>query len=109
MCACASASAIPGRKDRVTGYVLHDFAKADHAWLEPLLGAIAEEAPYLAEGARRQVPVARGACGAGRSRAQKPAPRIKPAARRKETESAAKEHKPEQGTLAEQLRRWFGS
>src|SRR4029078_8525806 len=30
----------PGRKDRVTGHVLHDFSKADHAWLEPLLGAI---------------------------------------------------------------------
>jgi len=41
----------PGRKDAVSGYVLHDFAKADHAWLEPLLGAIAEAAPHLAEGA----------------------------------------------------------
>ncbi len=51
MCACASASAIPGSKDLVTGHVLHDFAKADHDWLEPLLGAIADEAPYLAEGA----------------------------------------------------------
>ena len=33
------------------GYVLHNFAKADSAWLEPLLGAIAAEAPLLAEGA----------------------------------------------------------
>ena len=41
----------PGRKELVTGHVLHDFAKADNAWLEPLLGAIAEEAPYLADGA----------------------------------------------------------
>ena len=41
----------PGRKDAVSGYVLHDFAKADYAWLEPLLGAIAEAAPHLAEGA----------------------------------------------------------
>ena len=41
----------PGRKEAVSGYVLHDFAKADHAWLEPLLGAIAEAAPHLAEGA----------------------------------------------------------
>ena len=30
---------------------LRDFAKAEHDWLEPLLGAIAAEAPYLAEGA----------------------------------------------------------
>ena len=41
----------PGQKDLVTHHVLHDFAKADHAWLEPLLDAIAAEAPYLAEGA----------------------------------------------------------
>ena len=41
----------PGHKDLVSGYVLHDFAKADYAWLEPLLGAIAEAAPDLAGGA----------------------------------------------------------
>jgi PTH1 family peptidyl-tRNA hydrolase len=40
----------PGQSDRVKGYVLHNFAKADAAWLEPLLGAIAAEAPLLAEG-----------------------------------------------------------
>ena len=31
-------------------YVLHDFAKADAAWLEPLLDAIADAAPRLAAG-----------------------------------------------------------
>jgi PTH1 family peptidyl-tRNA hydrolase len=41
----------PGRADRVKGYVLHNFAKADSAWLEPLLGTIAADAPLLAEGA----------------------------------------------------------
>ncbi len=41
----------PGRGDRVKGYVLHNFAKADSAWLKPLLDAIAAEAPLLAEGA----------------------------------------------------------
>jgi PTH1 family peptidyl-tRNA hydrolase len=40
----------PGQSDRVKGYVLHNFAKADRAWLEPLLAAIAAEAPFLAEG-----------------------------------------------------------
>lgn len=40
----------PGRKEAVAGYVLNDFAKADAAWLEPLLDAIAEHAPLLAEG-----------------------------------------------------------
>lgn len=40
----------PGAKERVPGYVLHDFAKADADWLEPLLDAIADNAPLLAEG-----------------------------------------------------------
>lgn len=40
----------PGAKERVPGYVLHDFAKADRDWLEPLLDAIADNAPLLAEG-----------------------------------------------------------
>ena len=30
--------------------MLQNFPKADHAWLEPLLGAIAAEAQYLAKG-----------------------------------------------------------
>ena len=32
----------PGDRSQVTSHVLKDFAKADQAWLEPLLGAIAE-------------------------------------------------------------------
>jgi PTH1 family peptidyl-tRNA hydrolase len=40
----------PGRKDLVHAYVLHDFAKADVAWLEPLIDDVAREAASLAEG-----------------------------------------------------------
>ena len=40
----------PGDRDRVTGWVLHDFAKADQAWLEPLLDAVADGFPLLAAG-----------------------------------------------------------
>ena len=40
----------PGDKDRVTGHVLGDFAKADKAWLEPLLDAVAEHAGLLVAG-----------------------------------------------------------
>ena len=32
----------PGHKDRVTGYVLNDFSKADGEWLPPLLDAVAD-------------------------------------------------------------------
>lgn len=38
----------PGDKRLVSNYVLGDFAKADEAWLDPLLGAVAAEAPLLA-------------------------------------------------------------
>ncbi len=55
----------PGHKDRVSAYVLHDFAKADAEWLDDVLRGIGDGAPDLAEGeasrfmnaiARRVVP-----------------------------------------------------
>src|SRR5581483_7183761 len=93
----------PGSKDLVTGYVLRDFAKPEHEWLEPLLGAIAENAPYLAEGAndKFQSRVAH-AMQSEPDEAEKPAPRAK------ESEAEAKSEAP-QGTLASKLRRWLGS
>src|SRR5690606_31507653 len=51
----------PGSKEAVVPYVLHDFAKADQEWLDPLLDAIADAAGRLAAGdvARFQSDVAR--------------------------------------------------
>ena len=40
----------PGHKDRVTGYVLGNYAKAEMDPLADLLGAVAAEAPWLAAG-----------------------------------------------------------
>lgn len=40
----------PGHKDRVTQYVLQDFAKADAAWLDDLLRGVSAAAPWLAQG-----------------------------------------------------------
>ncbi|MDQ7017855.1 MAG: aminoacyl-tRNA hydrolase [Robiginitomaculum sp.] len=40
----------PGDKALVTHYVLHDFAKEDAGWLDPLLDAITDAAPLLAGG-----------------------------------------------------------
>ncbi|MBX3496331.1 MAG: aminoacyl-tRNA hydrolase [Parvibaculum sp.] len=41
----------PGEKDRVLGAVLGDFSKAEMKdWVEPLIDAIADAAPLLAEG-----------------------------------------------------------
>ncbi len=40
----------PGHKDRVSGYVLSDFAKADRDWLDDLMRGISDGAPALARG-----------------------------------------------------------
>jgi PTH1 family peptidyl-tRNA hydrolase len=40
----------PGHKDAVAGYVLHDFAKSDQDWLDPLLQGLSEGAEDLARG-----------------------------------------------------------
>lgn len=40
----------PGHKDRVAGYVLSDFAKADQGWLDDLLRGISDGAEALAAG-----------------------------------------------------------
>ena len=40
----------PGDKARVQSHVLGDFAKADHDWLDPLLEAVGDHAPLLAQG-----------------------------------------------------------
>ena len=40
----------PGHKDRVSAYVLSDFAKADQDWLERLLQGVADGAPARARG-----------------------------------------------------------
>ncbi len=40
----------PGEKGRVTGHVLRDFTKADRAWLDPTLEAVADATPILLSG-----------------------------------------------------------
>lgn len=40
----------PGAKERVLGHVLGDFSKADAAWVDPMLDAMADAAPLLAQG-----------------------------------------------------------
>lgn len=88
----------PGRKDLVTGYVLHDFSKSDYDWLEPMLGAIAAEAPHLADGANDKFQSAI----AHRMRSDNEAPEPDPKPAKKTAGS------PERG-LAGRLKRWLGS
>ncbi len=78
----------PGVKDAVAHYVLHDFAKAEYEWLDPLLDAMADAAPLPGERRRRPLPVAMVASATREEEAaeeEAPAP-----APRKETAKPAK-------------------
>jgi peptidyl-tRNA hydrolase, PTH1 family len=106
----------PGSKDLVSPYVLHDFAKADREWLEPLLDAIAEAAGRLAAGddERFLTDVARALQGdekpekgkarskppepAETERSTDPPPSASPAGERQATRA---------GALAENLKKWL--
>lgn len=75
----------PGHKDRVAGYVLSDFAKAEEAMLDDLLRGISDGAPALAagDGARFQNAVAARTSpprNSGTRPAAAPAPATSPAA-----------------------------
>jgi peptidyl-tRNA hydrolase, PTH1 family len=101
----------PGSKDAVTHYVLNDFAKAESAWIEPLLDAIAASATWLAKGdtARFQSDVARLTMAAddkldARPVAAKEPPASKPA-RHPSGDRAAKS----QNAIAENLKKWLAS
>lgn len=115
----------PGQKHLVAHYVLNDFAKADQAWLAPLLAALAKAATQLVRGdqARFLSDVAKelqieGASGTGSSSLVSPPPaggaaKVQPeksakagaAARHPAGERAAKRT----GALAQNLARWLAA
>ncbi len=99
----------PGRKDQVSGHVLHDFAKADHDWLEPLLGAIAEAAPHLADGAndKFQSLVAHRTQDGDAGREPKPSPNPARTPAKKAAPSKPAQPKAKDGPFGI-LRRWLG-
>jgi PTH1 family peptidyl-tRNA hydrolase len=96
----------PGRKELVNGHVLHDFAKADQDWLQPLLGAIADNAGLLAKGDdstfMNRVHLAT-------QPAEKPEAKAKPAKPSEKPKTASPQPpEPKKGPFAEGLRRLFG-
>ena len=102
----------PGAKELVHAYVLHDFAKVDHAWLGLLLDVIAEHAGRLADGdaERFQTDCARalqpapadGKAGVARAKAD-----VEPAkpARHPAGERAGKQ----QSAIADNLKKWMAA
>ncbi|AUH34613.1 aminoacyl-tRNA hydrolase [Paracoccus tegillarcae] len=91
----------PGHKDRVAGYVLSDFAKADQDWLDDLIRGISDGAEALAAGdaGRFQNAVARRVAPARSGGGDKPAETPPPAPRPTPPEPA-----PEPSGFADKLK-----
>lgn len=99
----------PGSKDAVAHYVLRDFAKADSAWLAPLLDAVAKAAGQLARGdqARFLGEVARATAGAERPRTEPPSGAMPKQAESAAPHPAGERQSKRQGALAENIAKWL--
>ncbi|HEV7251821.1 MAG TPA: aminoacyl-tRNA hydrolase [Mesorhizobium sp.] len=99
----------PGVKVLVTPHVLGDFAKADQAWLAPLLDAIADFAPLLAEGDEagfmNKISLAASGEKAGGGDAK---PQPKGQSHIRQARPAPVPKVPETGPMAAMLKRLFG-
>jgi peptidyl-tRNA hydrolase, PTH1 family len=96
----------PGHKDLVHGHVLHDFARVDDVWLDPVLDAIADAVPHLVLGdpGRFMTEVAR----LTRDEDDKPEPAPKPAPAVKVAPHPAGESSGKrQNALADNLKKWL--
>ncbi|MBL3596246.1 aminoacyl-tRNA hydrolase [Rhodovulum sulfidophilum] len=101
----------PGHKDRVSGYVLSDFAKADRDWLDDLLRGISDGAADLARGdgarflnavALRVAPPRNGATATGAAAPKAPAGSAAP--RPSQAEAATEDSRTPLQKLADRFR-----
>jgi PTH1 family peptidyl-tRNA hydrolase len=108
----------PGSKDVVIYHVLNDFAKSDREWVNVLLDAVADAAPYLAKGddARFLSDVARSSQDEAdtkpvkRKAADDTADRPGAAKKQSATPHPAGERSSKrQSALAENLKKWLGA
>jgi PTH1 family peptidyl-tRNA hydrolase len=101
----------PGVKEAVAHYVLHDFHKAEDAWLEPMLDAMAEAAPFLAKGdtARYLSQVALALRSEEKPQEEAPAatPAKSPPARSKGRHPAGERADKRASALADNLKKWL--
>jgi peptidyl-tRNA hydrolase, PTH1 family len=102
----------PGAKELVHGYVLHDFARSDVVWLDPLLDAIADAAGRLALGdqSRFLTDVAKALQHTDEKPAGREAEIIRQGSRRSGTAAqhpAGERMGKRQSALAENIKRWL--
>ena len=103
----------PGVKEMVPIHVLHDFAKSDAAWLDPLLDAIGDAAPLLAEGKdstfANRLHEALGAKEEPKKKVRPERELPAPAESKSEPAERPAAEAPPEGALARGLKRLFGS
>jgi PTH1 family peptidyl-tRNA hydrolase len=107
----------PGAKEQVTSHVLGDFAKADHAWLDPLLDEMARNADMLVAGddagfmnrlaLRTQSNEPPGAKGQASAKTKKQPPKQQSHIRGARN-NASKPDVPKSGPMAEMLAKLLG-
>ncbi|MGI9351775.1 MAG: aminoacyl-tRNA hydrolase [Rhizobiaceae bacterium] len=98
----------PGTKEKVTGHVLGDFAKADQEWLDALLGSIADNATLLATGDDARF-MNKVSLETGQNRdATKEKPVKKQSHIHQARKSSTKLDPPKTGPMAEMLKKLFG-
>jgi PTH1 family peptidyl-tRNA hydrolase len=101
----------PGVKDLVHAHVLGDFAKADQAWLAPLLDAIADNAGMLVKGEDSQFMNKIALASGGATEAEKAeAPKKTAQSHIHQARAAAQPKKlPATGPMADMLKKMFGT
>ncbi len=102
----------PGDKERVHGYVLGDFAKADQSWLEPLLDALADNATMLVKGEDSQLMNKLALATGGKADDDKPRPEKTPKAQshiHQARNTAQPKKLPATGPMADMLKKMFGN
>jgi PTH1 family peptidyl-tRNA hydrolase len=105
----------PGHKDAVMPHVLGDFSKADHAWLDPLLDAVADNAGLLLKGDdntfMNRLAIAVGGDGAERTQRPATADPTRPKAQshiRAARPKPPQAEVPKSGPMADMLKKLFG-
>ncbi len=101
----------PGVKDLVHNHVLGDFAKADQAWLEPLLDTLADNAEMLVRNEDSQLMNKIALALGGKPEEEKPKPERKPAAKSHihQARNHSQQKLPATGPMAEMLKKMFGN
>ena len=99
----------PGAKDAVAHYVLRDFHKVEYEWLDPLLDAMADAAPFLAKGdsARFLSQVALKTRDTEEAPEEREPPPPKKAPRPASQHPAGERAAKRAGALAENLKKWL--